>query len=165
LRGRREVEGGEPLVRVAAIEPADREADAVMEEHGVDALQPLGAPVDERLAQPHQGGQLEDVLGRDPRLRQPPLQQQVAQVAGVALVGLGAPLRAARRGGVGRLGQLNRGAGALQLLDDEPPAGGRLHRGLDVLARPAAQEDAQGRAVGGVIRPVATSPVAVFSAS
>ncbi|HEX5924633.1 MAG TPA: hypothetical protein VFY45_12435 [Baekduia sp.] len=54
LRGRRELQAGELLVGVAAIEPADREADTVMEEHGVDALQPLGALVDERLAQPHQ---------------------------------------------------------------------------------------------------------------
>jgi hypothetical protein len=66
------------LVRVAAVESADGQADAVMEEHGVDALQPLGALVDERLAQPHQGAQFEDVRGRDPRLGQPPFEQQVA---------------------------------------------------------------------------------------
>lgn len=147
LRGRRELKRGELLVGVAPIEPGDGEAHAVVKEHGVDALQPLGALVDERLAQPHQCAQLEDVFGRDPRLRQPPLDQQVAQVARVALVGLGAPLRTARRRRVGRLGELNRGAGALELLDDEPPASGRLHGGLDVLARPAAQERAEGRAV------------------
>jgi hypothetical protein len=142
------VQSGQWLVRVAAVESADGQAHAVVKEHGVDALQPLGALIDERLAQPHQSAQLEDVFGRDPGLRQPPLEQQVAQMAGVALIGLGSPLRAARRRRVGRLGQLNRDAGALELLDDEAPAGGRLHRSLDVLTRPAAQERAQGRAIG-----------------
>jgi hypothetical protein len=75
---RRDVERGEPLARVAAIEAADGKLDAVMEEHGVDALQPLGALVNEGLAQAHQRAQLEDVLGRDPRARQPPLEQQIA---------------------------------------------------------------------------------------
>jgi hypothetical protein len=66
LRGRRELKRGELLVGVAPIEPGDGEAHAVVKEHGVDALQPLGALVDERLAQPHQCAQLEDVFGRDP---------------------------------------------------------------------------------------------------
>jgi hypothetical protein len=44
-------------MRFEAIEPADREANAMMEARGLDALQPLGALVDERLAQAHQGGQ------------------------------------------------------------------------------------------------------------
>ena len=75
-RGRRQIQGGQLLLGVAAVEPADGEPRTVLKEHGVNALQPFGALVDERLAQPHQRAQLEDVLGRDPRLRQPPLHQQ-----------------------------------------------------------------------------------------
>jgi hypothetical protein len=44
----------------------------VVIEHRLDALLPLAALVDERVAQPNAGAQLEQVLGRNPRLRQPP---------------------------------------------------------------------------------------------
>jgi hypothetical protein len=37
----------------------------------VNPLLPLAALIDERVPQPHACAQIEDVLGRDPRLRQP----------------------------------------------------------------------------------------------
>jgi hypothetical protein len=42
---------------------------AVVVEHGVNPLLPLAALVDQRMAQAHACAQIEDVLGRDPRLR------------------------------------------------------------------------------------------------
>jgi hypothetical protein len=50
--------------------------------------------------------------------------QQLPQLVSVGAVGLGAPLGAAQRPGVGRLGQVGLAPGAVQLLGDEPPAGG-----------------------------------------
>jgi hypothetical protein len=68
------------------------------------------------------------LLRRDPRLRQPPASQQLAQMPGVGAVGLGPPLRAAGGRGVGRLGQMRLDPGTLQLLHHEPPAGAGLDR-------------------------------------
>jgi hypothetical protein len=69
---------------------------------------PGGALVHERFAQPHLGADVSDVGGRDPGLGQRPTQQQVTQVVGVGPVGLGPPLGAAQRPGVGRLRQMAR---------------------------------------------------------
>jgi hypothetical protein len=150
LAGRRgEIERHEPVAGVAPIETRGGGLDAVVEEHGVDALQPLRPLIDERLAKPHLGAQLEDVLGWDPRARKPPLEQQIAQVPRVALVGLGAPLRSAPRARLRRLGQNDGRAGALQLFHYEPPAGRGLDRRLHLLALPALQEAPQTLAVGG----------------
>jgi hypothetical protein len=102
----------------------------VVEQHRVDALLPLGALVDQGLAQPHQLPQVQDVRRGDPRLRQPLLLQQLPQVAGVGPVGLGAPLAAPQRGGVGRLGQVGAQPGRLELLGHKPPAGAALHRDM-----------------------------------
>jgi hypothetical protein len=87
---------------------------------------------------------LQDVAGRDPALRQPALGQQHPQVPGVGLAGLGAPLAAPQRGGVGRLGQMRRDPGRGQLLGHVPPSGAPFHRERDILApgepgQPAAQ--------------------------
>jgi hypothetical protein len=120
----------------------------VVEELGLDAVLPGRALVDERLAQPHLGAQLADVLGRDPGLRQAPLEPQVAQVAGVEAVGLGAPLPPAQAARLGRLGQVGRDAGRLQLLDDEAPAGGGLKRRLHRLAIEPAQEAPEAVPIG-----------------
>jgi hypothetical protein len=49
----------------------------VVIEHRLDALLPLAALRNQRMAQPHAGAQIEDVLGRDPRLRQPPDHHQL----------------------------------------------------------------------------------------
>ena len=47
--------------------------------------------------------------------------QQLPQQLGVGPVGLGPPLGAAQRPGVGRLGQMRTEPGTLQRLGDEPP--------------------------------------------
>jgi hypothetical protein len=66
-------------VGVASVEAADRYALAVVEDPGVDALRPLAALVDPRIAQPHECAQLEDVLGRDRGLPQPLPDRQLAR--------------------------------------------------------------------------------------
>ena len=52
--------------------------EAVVVEDGLDALLPLAALIDERVTQAHLGAQIEQVIGRDPGLRQPPRHQQLA---------------------------------------------------------------------------------------
>jgi hypothetical protein len=69
-------------------------------------------------------------------------------VAGVEAVGLGAPLAPAQAARLGRLGQVRRGAGRLELLDDEAPTGGRLQRRLDRLAIELAQEAPEALPIG-----------------
>jgi hypothetical protein len=131
----------------------------------VDALVPAGVPADQRAAQPDPGARVGDVGWWPPRLGQRAGAQQLPQVAGVGPVGLGAPLGAAQRPGVGRLGQVRAAPGALQLLGDEPPAGGGLQGEVRLLAgepsKPAAQLHARGRAelpaaglAGGGVDPV-----------
>src|SRR6266487_5352323 len=69
---------------------------------------------------------------------------------GVGAVGLGAPLGAAQRTGVGRLGQVRVDPRAGELLDDIPPAGRGLQRKRGRLAlelcQPGAHLQAAGRA-------------------
>jgi hypothetical protein len=125
----------------------------VVEQHCVDALQPLGALVDKRLAESHPGAQVEDVLRRDPGLWQAVLDEQLAQQPGVETVGLGAALAAASRGGLGRLGEMHLRARALQLLNDKAPARHRLDCRDHLFALEAIQEPPQRLAVG---RPNAT---------
>jgi hypothetical protein len=55
-------------------------------------------------------------------------------VAGVGAVGLGVPLGAAPRAGVGRLGQVRADPGAGEFLGDKPPAGGGLRREAGLLS-------------------------------
>ena len=114
--------------------------EAVVVEHRLDALLPLAALIDERVTQAHPGAQIEQVLGRDPRLRQPPDHQQLAQVPRVGAVGLGALLVPAPRRGLGRLGEMHRRPDRVQLLDHEPPARRRLQRHLEPLAGEAPEE-------------------------
>src|SRR3954447_5856398 len=52
----------------------------------------LRALIDQRVPHPRPRAPLPDVLGRDPRLGQPALGEQLAQPPGVLAVGLGAPL-------------------------------------------------------------------------
>ncbi len=61
-------------------------------EHRLDALLPLAALIDQRVAQPDPGAQIEQVIGRNPRLGQAPDHHQLAQMPRVAAVGLGALL-------------------------------------------------------------------------
>jgi hypothetical protein len=100
----------------------------VVEQDRVDALVPAGALADQarRSRTWVRRALVGDVRRWHPRLGQRPGVQQPAQVAGVGAVGLGAPLGAAQRPGVGRLGQVRAEPSTLQLLGDEPPAGGGL---------------------------------------
>ncbi len=63
-------------------------------------------------------------------------------MAGVRAVGLRAPLVPAPRRGFRRLGQMHHRADRAQLLDEKPPAGGRLERDLQLLAREPLKEPA-----------------------
>src|SRR5204863_2262002 len=121
-----------------------------MEQLGVDALDPAGALVDERLVETNLDAGFQDVGGRDPRLRDGPGAQELAQVAGVELVGFGPLLRAPQRGRVGGLGQVGLDPGGLKFLDHEPPPGAALdcERGrLTVeLLKPLTELDSRRRA-------------------
>jgi hypothetical protein len=70
-------------------------------------------------------------------------------VAGVQLVGLGAPLGPAGGAGVSRLGQVRLDPCPLQLLDHVPPAGAALQRERGPLAGELLQPAAQVLTVGG----------------
>jgi hypothetical protein len=86
------------------------------------------------------GAEIEDVRRRDPRLRQPPDQQQLPQVPGVGPVGLGSLLLALQRRRLGRLSQMHLGADLLELLDHEPPASRCLQPDLQRLTAETGQE-------------------------
>jgi hypothetical protein len=64
-----------------------------MEQGRLDPLQPLRALVDQGVTHPGPRTPLAHVLGRDPRLREPPVAEQLAQPPGVLAIGLRAPLR------------------------------------------------------------------------
>jgi hypothetical protein len=99
-----------------------------VEELGMDALLPGPALVHEGHVGPPQGAHLEDVLGRDPRLRQPALAEELAQEPRVGAVRLG-PLLATTQGRrVGRLGEVGLHTRPAELLDDEAPARAALER-------------------------------------
>jgi hypothetical protein len=78
-RGRRQRELGEPVTpgRCEQIQIAAARQ-AVVIEHGADPLLPLAALIHQAVAQPDLGTEIEDVIGRDPALRQPPGHQQLA---------------------------------------------------------------------------------------
>ena len=125
-----------------------------MVELRLDALLPLAALVLQGVAQPDLGAQLENVLGRDPRLGHSPRLEQLAQTPGILAIGLGTLLGAAQRAGLRRLGEMHLGTDRAQLLDHEAPAGRRLERRLDLLSIPAAQPAPEAEPIG---RPDATT--------
>jgi hypothetical protein len=120
---------------------------AVVVEHGLHALLPLAALIDERVAQPDAGAKIEQMRRRDPRLRQPPDHQQLTQMARVGAIALGALLGPAPRRGLGRLGEMDPRPDRAEFLDDEPPARRRLQRDLEVLAAEAPSEPSHARPV------------------
>jgi hypothetical protein len=71
---------------------------------------------------------------RDPGLRQPTRGEQLSQPAGVLAVGLGAPLLAAQRARLDRLGEMRNGARLGERLANEQPARARLDRDMHLLA-------------------------------
>jgi hypothetical protein len=88
-------------------------------EPSLDPLLPLGVLFDQRATQSHLGAQIKDVIGRDPRLRQPPGQPQFAVMASVRTVDLGVLVVPASGRCLGRLGQMHHRAHRPQLLDQK----------------------------------------------
>ena len=86
--------------------------------------------IDQRLAQPYAGAQLEDLRGRDPRLWQLACEQEPQLQIAIAGVGLRAPLAAPPGGRLGRIGEPREMAGTLDLLNNETPAGRPLEHEL-----------------------------------
>jgi hypothetical protein len=78
------------------------------------------------VTHPRPRAPLPHVLGRDPRLRQPPVGEQFAQPARVLTIGLGAALAPAQGARLHRLGQMRHRAGGHQRVTDEQPARARL---------------------------------------
>jgi hypothetical protein len=112
----------------------------VVVEHRLDALLPLAALIGQRVTQPHARAQIEQMVRRDPRLRQPRDHQQLAQMPRVRAITLGALLVAAARAGLRRLGQMRPAADRADLLDHEPPTRRRLQRDVQVRATEPLQE-------------------------
>jgi hypothetical protein len=89
---------------------------ALVEQGRRDPLMPAAALIQQVLIQPDNRPGLQHVGRRDPALGQVPGGQVRPQVPAVCLVGLGVPLAAAQRRGVGRLGQVRGDARRGQLL-------------------------------------------------
>ena len=66
-RGRRQRQARQPRARLGG-QQATAGWGAVVIEHGLHALLPLAALIDQGVAQPDAGAQVEQVRGRDPRL-------------------------------------------------------------------------------------------------
>ena len=146
-RGRRQRQARQPRARLGGQQAAAGRG-AVVIEHGLHALLPLAALIDQGVAQPDAGAQVEQVRRRDPRLGQPADHHKLAQAAPVSAVALGRLLGLAPRGGLGRLGEMHARADRAELLDDEPPARRRLQRHLEVPAAEACCESPHRGAVG-----------------
>jgi hypothetical protein len=92
------------------------------------------------VTQPDPRAQIEHVIGRNPRLRQPLDHQQLAQMPSVRAVALGALLVPAPRARLGRLGEMHARMDRVQLLHHEAPTRRRLQRDLQLTAAKAPQE-------------------------
>ena len=132
-----------------------------MVEHGADPLLPLAALIHQRVTQPDLGTQIEDVIGRNPALRQPPGHQQLAQMLGVGPVALGVLLGAAQRAGLRRLSEMHLRSDGPQLLDHEPPSRRGLQRHLERPAGEPLKEPAHAARSAGATRVREISPVSV----
>jgi len=86
-------------------------------------------------------------------------EQQVPKQSGIGPVGLGPPLRTASCSGLGRFGQMGFHLRRLELLDDEAPPGGALHREGGLLAAELAQPTPKLLSHGGADHPQVSSPV------
>jgi hypothetical protein len=126
---------GEPLAPIADQQRAALRAAMVIQRR-LDPLLPLRALLRKRVPQANPRAEVEDVIGRDPRLRQPPDHQQLPQMPGVRAIALRALLRPPQVGGLRRLRKMHHRADAPELLDHEPPARRRLQRDLKL---PAAE--------------------------
>ena len=115
--------GGRPQrgqVLVGAQRTLAQPRGALVEEDRVDALHPGGVLAAQIVVGLQQRPAFQDLLRRDPALGQPAIGQQLPQVPGVGLVGLGVPLAAAGEGGVGWLADVRGDAGRGQLPGNIP---------------------------------------------
>jgi hypothetical protein len=115
----------------------------------VDALLPLAALIHEAVAQPDSGAQVEQVIGGDVGLRQPPGHQQLTQVPRVRAIGLRALLVALERARLGRLGQVRLSADRDEFLDHEPPARRGFQSHLEMPALKPGKEPPHATSIGG----------------
>jgi hypothetical protein len=99
------------------------------------------------VPQPNSRAEIEDVIGRDPRLRESLDHQQLPQMPGVRAIALRALLRPPQVGGLRRFGEMHLGADPAQLLDHEPPAGRRLERDLKLPATKTSEQLPHRRAI------------------
>ena len=118
--------------RPPSVNNSPRCGQAVVIQDRLDALLPLTALMRKRVPQPDLGAKIEQVIGRDPGLRQLSDRQQLTNMPRVSTIALGALLIPTPRGGLSRLGQVHRGTGPTQLIGHEPPAGRRLQRDLEL---------------------------------
>ncbi len=116
---------------------------------------------DRRVPQPYPGTQVQDVIRRDPRLRQPTDHQQLPHMASVRAVALGALLVPAAGCGLGRLSKMHDRTNAAQLLSHEAPASRLLQPSLELLVSEALAEPAHTSSVRRRDRDRDTSPVSV----
>jgi hypothetical protein len=105
-----------------------------VETHRVNTLHPGGVLDPQIHVRLQQCPAFQHVCRWDPALRQPVLLQQLTQQPGVRPVGLGPPLPAPRRGGLGRFTQMRLNVGCPEFLDHIPPAGTGLDRERDIVA-------------------------------
>jgi len=119
----------------------------VVIQNGLHPLLPLPALVDQRVPEPDPGAEIEDVIRRDPALRQSRGHQQLPQMPRVRPVVLRALLVPTQRARLRRLREMHPGANPPQLLDHEPPARRRLQRHLELPATEPCQELPHARTV------------------
>jgi hypothetical protein len=112
----------------------------LVEELRLQPLLPAGALVDQPLTQPHARAQLQDLLRRDPRLRQLARREQPQQQVAVGAVGLRPPLTATLSRRLRRVGQVRAMPGPLDLLDDEPPTRRPLEREMHLAENVEARQ-------------------------
>ncbi len=78
-----------------------------MEQAGVHPLQPTGSFIDQVFVEADQYSGVEDLGWRDPRLGDPAVDQQLAQVASVSPVGLSPALPPSQSGCFRRFGHMS----------------------------------------------------------
>ena len=130
-------------------------------EHRLDPLLPLAALLDQRVTQPDPRAQIEDVIGRDPRLRQPPEQQQLAQMPRVGTVVLGALLVPAQRGVSAGSARCTTAPTRRSSSTTNRQPGRRLERDLELLAANRARNRRTPARCAGATRAREISPVSV----
>jgi hypothetical protein len=147
----RKLERGELLAGGPCVQPREApclDGDAVVKQHGVDALQPLGALTNECLAQPDLRAQIQNVRRRDPRLRQAVCMSSSRSSRASSLSVFARRLRFLTHPRLRRLGEARLDADTDAFLGDEPPARHRLNRDDRFVRRQPRQQRAHRSAAG-----------------